>query len=65
MKDEDLEDYSLLKELEKPFLALTSKRIYDEFQRQEKVSLEGYQISRLEHSLQAATRAYRDGADTD
>ena len=26
-------------------------------------SLAGYQISRLEHSLQSATRAERDGAD--
>ncbi len=28
-------------------------------------SLSGYQVTRLEHSLQSATRAERDGADTD
>ena len=28
-------------------------------------SLSGYQVTRLGHSLQSATRAYRDGADTD
>lgn len=28
-------------------------------------SLSGYQITRLGHSVQAATRAWRDGADTD
>ena len=27
--------------------------------------LSGYQLTRLEHSLQSATRAERDGADTD
>jgi len=32
---------------------------------QEGETLPGYKVTRLEHALQAATRAYREGADTD
>lgn len=65
MKDGSKEDYLLLQELEKPFLRLTPERILDELRRQGEVSLEGYKITRLEHGLQSATRAHREGADTD
>jgi predicted HD phosphohydrolase len=65
MKDGTKEDYLLLQELEKPFLRLTPERILDELHRQGQVSLEGYKITRLEHGLQSATRAQRDGADID
>jgi predicted HD phosphohydrolase len=65
MKDGSKEDYLLLQELEKPFLRLTPERILDELHRQGQVSLEGYKITRLEHGLQSATRAQRDGADID
>lgn len=65
MKDGTAEDYALLEELEKPYLALTADRVLDELRRQGEVSLEGYKITRLDHGLQAATRAERDGADLD
>ena len=65
MKDGTKEDYALLAELEKPFFALTTDRIIAELYRQGEETLAGYKIKRLEHSLQTATRAYRDGADID
>jgi predicted HD phosphohydrolase len=39
--------------------------VLEELRRQEHVTLEGYRITRLEHGLQSATRAERDGADID
>ena len=65
MKDGDKEDYLLLKELEKSYISMTSDRIIEELKRQGTISLEGYQITRLEHGLQSGTRAFRDGADID
>ena len=65
MKDGDKEDYILLKELEKSYISMTSDRIIEELKRQGTISLEGYQITRLEHGLQSGTRAFRDGADID
>lgn len=65
MKDGTRDEYLLLRELEKPYLALTPERILDELRRQEGATLEGYRVTRLEHGLQAATRAERDGADID
>ncbi len=65
MKDGTKEDYELLERLEKPYLALTADRILDELRRQGEVTLEGYRITRLDHGLQSATRAERDGADID
>ncbi|MCY3725093.1 MAG: HD domain-containing protein [Paracoccaceae bacterium] len=65
MKYGTKEDYLLLSELEKPYLTLTADRIISELQRQGEDTLSGYQITRLEHALQAGTRAYRDGADLD
>ena len=65
MKDGTREDYLLLEKLEKPFLALTADRVMDELRRAGEATLEGYKITRLEHGLQSATRAERDGADID
>ncbi len=65
MKDGTKEEYELLHELEKPFLAMTADRVLDELNRQAGVTLEGYKITRLDHGLQSATRAERDGADID
>ena len=56
------EDYELLDELEKEF----NKRLPDRLLKAVKAlkhSLTGYQVTRYEHSLQSATRAYRDGKD--
>ncbi len=65
MKDGTEADYHLLEELEKPYLALTADRVLAELRRQGDASIEGYKITRLDHALQSATRAARDGADTD
>jgi predicted HD phosphohydrolase len=65
MKDGSREDYALLAELEKPFQAMTADRVLAELRRQGETSLDGYKISRLQHGLQAATRAEQDGADID
>ncbi|MDA7423470.1 HD domain-containing protein [Thalassococcus lentus] len=65
MKDGTQQDYALLEELEKPFLGMTADRVLDELQRAGEATLEGYKITRLEHGLQSATRAERDGADID
>lgn len=65
MKDGTAEDYALLERLEKPYLKLTPARVMAELKRQGEETLEGYRITRMEHGLQSATRARRDGADAD
>ena len=55
-------DYELLSRLEDEFVTALPERILDALKNLDN-SLAGYQISRLEHSLQSATRAERDGAD--
>jgi len=56
------EDYLLLEELERKFAAALPDRLLEALSKLEH-SFEGYAVSRLEHSCQAATRALRDGAD--
>ena len=56
------EDYDLLDRLESEFAASTADRVLEQL-RGLSGSLAGYQVDRLEHSLQSATRAYRDGAE--
>ncbi|WP_227445788.1 HD domain-containing protein [Cognatishimia sp. F0-27] len=65
MKDGTRDDYALLDRLEKPYLAQTADRVLAELRRQGAASLDGYRITRLQHGLQSATRAQRDGADED
>lgn len=65
MKDGTRADYKLLEKLEKPYLKETAGRVMAELERQGQVSLEGYKLTRLDHALQSATRAARDGADID
>jgi len=65
MKDGTREDYLMLRELEGPHLAMTPERILRELKLQAEETLPGYRITRLEHGLQAATRARREGADGD
>jgi len=55
-------DYALLNRLEDEFVKALPDRIITALGDLEH-SLAGYQISRLEHSLQSATRAEQDGAD--
>ena len=56
------EDYELLERLEAEFAAGTAERVLDQL-RGLAGSLAGYQVDRLEHSLQTATRAHLDDAD--
>ncbi len=56
------EDYELLESLEAQFASSTADRVLEQL-RGLAGSLAGYKVDRLEHSLQSATRAYRDGAD--
>ncbi len=55
-------EYRMLGDLEQTYAAALPQRL---MQAMELLgdSLQGYQVSRLQHSLQAATRAERDGAD--
>ena len=59
MKDGTKEDYLFLDKHEKDFADKTADRII-KFMSNLTETLEGYKISRLEHSLQSATRAYRN-----
>jgi predicted HD phosphohydrolase len=65
MKDGTREDYLLLQPLEHDYARGTADRLLAELKRQGAESMEGYQVSRLDHALQAATRAFNDGADAD
>jgi len=59
MKNGTKEDYLFLDKHEKNFANKTADRIL-KFMSNLTETLEGYQVSRLEHSLQSATRAYRN-----
>ena len=60
MKNGSKEDYELLEKYEKNFERKTADRLL-KYLASQTTTLEGYQITRLEHSLQAATRAYKTG----
>jgi predicted HD phosphohydrolase len=60
----DEEDYAFLHPLEVEFASHAGERIFDSLAALDS-SFSGYQISRLGHSVQSATRAWRDGADID
>ena len=55
-------DYELLSRLEDEFVVALPERVIAALKDLAR-SRTGYQISRLDHSLQSATRAERDGAD--
>ena len=59
MKKGTKKDYLFLDKHEKDFANKTAERIL-KFMSNLTETLEGYQISRLEHSLQSATRAYKN-----
>ena len=61
MKDGTKEEYLLLEKYEKKFIEGTPDRLIN-FMSNLSNTLEGYQITRLEHSLQTATRALNDKA---
>ena len=61
MKNGSKEDYLLLDKYEQEYINGASDRIL-KFMHGLNSSLEGYKITRLEHSLQTATRAWNDKA---
>ena len=62
MEDGTREDYLLLDESERRYAHTLPARVLDGMRKLDH-SLYGYPVTRLQHSLQAATRAARDGAD--
>ena len=64
MKDGTAEEYEFLTEHETDYAAGTADRLLRALVELD-ASLSGYQITRLGHSLQSASRAWRDGADDD
>lgn len=64
MRDGTKAEYDLLHEMERHYIAALPDRILGALRALDD-GLGGYRISRLQHSLQAATRAERDGADSD
>jgi len=62
MKNGSKEDYLLLDKHEKKFAENTGERLL-KFMSTLDDTLEGYKVTRLEHSLQTATRALKDKAD--
>jgi predicted HD phosphohydrolase len=64
MKDGTAEEYEFLDRLETEFNQNLPERILKALGELEH-SLSGYQVSRLQHSLQTAARAEADGADED
>lgn len=64
MKDGDKEDYDFLNAHETEYTKGTADRLLKALVDLDE-SLSGYQVTRLGHSVQSATRAWRDGADID
>jgi len=65
MKDGTKEEYEFLRTQEHEFNSMTAERILRELKSQEQDTLAGYKITRLQHALQAATRAEQEHADKD
>ena len=62
MEDGTAEDYALLDRAGEEHMAGMPGRLMTALE-ELKVSFSGYQVTRYEHSLQSATRAYNDGKD--
>ena len=64
MADGTREEYQFLEKLEEEYIQALPQRLMEALQRLEH-SFSGYKVTRLGHSLQGATRAYRDGREED
>lgn len=64
MRDGSAAEYQFLEEHEIAYAKKLPERIEAQLQKLE-LSFSGYRVSRLEHSLQSATRAYRDDRSVD
>jgi predicted HD phosphohydrolase len=65
MKNGTREEYAMLHEYERQNASGTAERVLRELARQAEETIGGYKVTRLEHALQSATRARREGADAD
>ena len=59
MKKGTKDDYQLLEKIESQYERKTADRVL-KYLASQTSTLEGYQVTRLEHALQAATRAYKN-----
>ncbi len=64
MKDGNADEYAFLLEHEIRYAGQTGARLLEALPQLDS-SMDGYLVTRLEHSRQCATRAWRDGADID
>ena len=62
MADGTRDEYQYLHGLEREYISHLPERLIEALRRLDE-GLEGYKVSRYQHSLQTATRAMRDGAD--
>jgi len=62
MEDGSREDYQMLFQIEEQYASGVADRVLAHLKELQQEP-HGYQIDRYQHSLQTATRAYRDGAD--
>lgn len=65
MADGTREDYEMLAKCEEIYVSGTADRLIRELRLQADDTITGYKVTRLEHGLQSATRARRDGAEID
>ena len=64
MADGTRDEYQYLHGLERDYISELPERLIEALRRLDE-GLAGYKVSRYQHSLQTATRAMRDGADTE
>ena len=64
LSDADREDLEFLEKCDTTYAASVAERLLQTLASL-KNAMSGFQVSRLEHSLQSATRAWYDGADAD
>lgn len=65
MKDGTKAEYEFLRDQEHEFFAGTADRLLKELASQAHDTIAGYKVTRLDHALQSAARAEREGADED
>jgi predicted HD phosphohydrolase len=65
MKDGTQQEYLMLRQFEQQHAAMTADRVLREMRKADEDTIAGYRITRLEHGLQSATHALREGADID
>jgi predicted HD phosphohydrolase len=65
MQDGTAEEFALIEAAETEYAGTLHRRVLEAVRALEGTGAQGYAVSRLEHSLQSATRAERDGKPAD